>query len=345
MKRIFFFLAVLTIVACQQEPKDYVTFSGKITHRKMDSIMIRSQEYAKTIKLDDDGKFNDTLQIKSPGIFGLYDGQMTMPLFLKQGYDINMTMDAEDFDKTISFSGTGSEHNNFLVEQKHLQEDLLDPDQLSTLSSTELKEHLASAKKELNTFYNRDKNIDTLLVSIANQNLDPMLNMYETYFLETISSREQFPVGSPSPTFENYENYNGGTTSLKDLEGKYVYIDIWATWCAPCIAEIPSIKKLESQYKDKNIQFVSISIDDAQRSGRGDMAVAKQKWKSMVEEKELVGLQLFSDKNWESDFVRNYNIQGIPRFILIDPNGNVVDANAPRPSNPKLVELFDSLDI
>lgn len=345
MKRIFVFLAVLTIVACQQEPKDYVTFSGKITNRKMDSILIRSQDYAKTIPLDDDGKFEDTLRIKSPGIFGLYDGQMTMPLFLKQGFDLKMTMDSDDFDKTITFTGTGSENNNFLVEQKHLQEDLLDPEKLSRLSSEGLKEELASVRKELNTFYNRDKNIDSLLVSLANQNLDPMLNMYENYFMETIASREQFPAGSPSPTFENYENHKGGSTSLKDLEGKYVYIDIWATWCAPCIAEIPSLKELESQYKDKNIQFVSISIDDAQRSGGGDLAVAKQKWKTMVEEKELVGIQLFSDKNWESDFVRNYNIQGIPRFILIDPNGNIVDANAPRPSSEQLVELFDSLDI
>ena len=345
MKKIFVFLCALSIVACKQEPKDYVTFSGKITNQNSDSLLVGTRTYTKTIKVNTDGTFKDTLKISEPGVFALYDGKASTPVFLRNGFDMNMNVDAKDFDKTVKFSGTGSEHNNFLAEQKLLQEQLLDQDKLSNMSSEQLKEQIESARKELKTFYNRDQSLDTLLIAQANRNLDPMLNMYENYFLETIAVREQFPVGSPSPTFENYENFEGGTTSLSDLKGKYVYVDVWATWCGPCIAEIPSIKKLEGEYKDKNIQFVSISIDDAMRSGGGDLAVAKNKWKTMVEEENLVGLHLFSDKNWESDFVKNYNIQGIPRFILIDPNGNVVDANAPRPSSKNLVELFDSLGI
>merc|ERR1711916_38022 len=64
--------------------------------------------------------------------------------------------------------------------------------------------------------------------------------------------------GMPSPKFVNYENNAGGKTSLDDLQGKYVYIDVWATWCGPCIQEIPSLKKIEKQYHNKNIEFVSI---------------------------------------------------------------------------------------
>ncbi|MFK8059036.1 MAG: TlpA family protein disulfide reductase [Polaribacter sp.] len=67
--------------------------------------------------------------------------------------------------------------------------------------------------------------------------------------------------GSPSPKFNGYENNAGGKTSLEDLKGKYVYIDVWATWCGPCIAEIPSLKKVEKDFHNKNIEFVSISID------------------------------------------------------------------------------------
>ncbi|MEO8773424.1 MAG: TlpA disulfide reductase family protein [Gelidibacter sp.] len=345
MKKMFVFLCALSIVACKQEPKDYVTFSGKITNQNSDSLLVGTQTYSKTIKVNSDGTFKDTLKIKEPGVFALYDGKASIPVFLRNGFELNMDVDAQEFDKTLKFSGIGSENNNFLAEQQILQEKLLDQDKLSSLNREELTNELQSAKKELHTFYNRDKSLDSLLVVQANRNLEPMLAMYENYFLESIAVREQFPVGSPSPTFENYENFKGGTTSLEDLKGKYVYIDVWATWCGPCIAEIPSIKKLESQYKDKNIQFLSISIDDAMRSGGGDLEVAKNKWKTMVEKESLVGIHLFSDKNWESDFIRNYNIQGIPRFILIDPNGNVVDANAPRPSSKKLVEMFDGLGI
>jgi thiol-disulfide isomerase/thioredoxin len=66
--------------------------------------------------------------------------------------------------------------------------------------------------------------------------------------------------GTPSPEF-NFENHKGGTTKLSDIKGKYVYIDIWATWCAPCRQEIPYLQKIEKKYEDKRIAFVSISID------------------------------------------------------------------------------------
>lgn len=142
--------------------------------------------------------------------------------------------------------------------------------------------------------------------------------------------------GQPSPKFANYENYKGGTTSLDDLKGKYVYIDVWATWCGPCKAEIPSLKKVEKQYHGKNIQFVSISIDNKKDH---------EKWKQMIKDKELGGVQLFADKDWESKFIQDYSIKGIPRFILINPEGVIVSSNAPRPSNPKLIELFKELNI
>ena len=142
--------------------------------------------------------------------------------------------------------------------------------------------------------------------------------------------------GSPSPKFVDYENNAGGTTSLDDLKGKYTYIDIWATWCGPCIREIPSLKKVEKQFHGKNIQFLSISIDAKKDH---------QKWKDMIKGKELGGIQLFADNLWESKFVADYMVKGIPKFILLDPQGNIVTANAPRPSDKKLVELFKELKI
>src|SRR5690606_35216219 len=131
--------------------------------------------------------------------------------------------------------------------------------------------------------------------------------------------------------------------SLADLKGKYVYVDVWATWCGPCKVEIPSLKSLENNYKGKKIQFVSVSIDDD--TSHGSWENAKTKWKNMVSDKELTGIQLFAPNGWQSEFVKSYKINGIPRFILIDPNGNIVNADAPRPSDPKLVELFNELSI
>lgn len=159
---------------------------------------------------------------------------------------------------------------------------------------------------------------------------------FKTEYSESYDKLKKLAKGMPSPQFTNYENHKGGTTSLSDLKGKYAYIDVWATWCGPCIREIPSLKSVEADYHDKNIEFVSASID---REEDHDT------WIDMVTNKDLKGVQLMADNDWKSQFVQDYQIKGIPRFILIDPNGNIVSADAPRPSDPKLRELLTELNI
>ncbi len=129
--------------------------------------------------------------------------------------------------------------------------------------------------------------------------------------------------GKKAPGFR-YPNINGDTISLQDLRGNYVYIDAWATWCGPCRKEIPHLKKLHDELKDQNIKFVSISLDRAED---------KNKWEEMVNEKGLKGIQLFANGNaFDSKLAEDYIIKGIPRFILIDQNGKIIDAEAERPS-------------
>ena len=142
--------------------------------------------------------------------------------------------------------------------------------------------------------------------------------------------------GKPSPKFFDYENNDGSKTSLDDLKGKYVYIDVWATWCGPCIKEIPSLKELEKSYYGKNIQFLSVSIDKLSDH---------DKWKKMIADENLGGVQVLADNAWKSKFVQDYLIMGVPRFILLDPQGNIVTANAPRPSEERLIALFNDLNI
>jgi thiol-disulfide isomerase/thioredoxin len=161
-------------------------------------------------------------------------------------------------------------------------------------------------------------------------------NKYKEALTAKYNKVKTLAKGMPSPKFVEYENHKGGTTSLEDLKGKYVYVDVWATWCGPCIREIPALKEVEQQFHGKNIAFVSTSIDKAKDHDT---------WVEMVKNKELGGMQLMAENDWNSKFVKDYAIEGIPRFILIDPNGNIVDADAPRPSSPKLVALFKELKI
>jgi thiol-disulfide isomerase/thioredoxin len=122
----------------------------------------------------------------------------------------------------------------------------------------------------------------------------------------------------------NYENFYGGTTSLESLKGKLVYVEIWATWCGPCIKEMPALTQLIKEYKGKNIEFVSISIDT-----KNDY----EKWRKMVPEKNVGGIQLLADKSLESDFMKAFSVGLIPRSLMLDENGRIVSSHAPRPSS------------
>lgn len=120
-----------------------------------------------------------------------------------------------------------------------------------------------------------------------------------------------------------FPDTKGNMVGLSDFKGKVVYIDMWATWCGPCKRELPDLKKLEESYKgNSKIAFVSISIDEAKDT---------QKWLDFVKDQQLGGTQLHAN-GWENEFAKYYKITGIPRFLLIDDKGNLITADAPRPS-------------
>ena len=128
----------------------------------------------------------------------------------------------------------------------------------------------------------------------------------------------------------SYPDKNGKTVTMADLKGKVVLVDIWATWCGPCKAEIPHLKKLEEEMKGTDVQIVSISVDEAKD---------KEKWLKMIKDENLGGLQLFAT-GW-GDIAQYYKIKGIPRFMVFDREGKIVTIDSPRPSNPALKTLLE----
>lgn len=126
-----------------------------------------------------------------------------------------------------------------------------------------------------------------------------------------------------------YSDIDGNKVSLSSFKGNLVYVDVWATWCGPCIKQIPALQKLEEEYHGENITFLSVSVDND-----------KDAWLKMVNEKELGGTQLWAG-GW-SGITKDYAIFGIPRFMLFSAEGNVISTNAPRPTSGKIRGLLDS---
>lgn len=115
-----------------------------------------------------------------------------------------------------------------------------------------------------------------------------------------------------------------------DLKGKIVYVDIWATWCGPCVAEIPESIKLQRAFEDKNdVAFLNVSVDSNEK-GWKEKLIKENMWK---------GVHILNDRT----VYKSYLLSGIPHYILIDKAGKIVSSNAPRPSSGKVKSLIDSL--
>lgn len=119
---------------------------------------------------------------------------------------------------------------------------------------------------------------------------------------------------------------------IKQEKGNIILLDLWASWCVPCREEIPFLKALEKEYNGKPVKFIKISFDKE-----------IEKWESASQN------ESFTDNNYllldinRSAFVIRHKIETIPRFILLDRNGAVVNANAPPPSDEKLKTVIDQL--
>lgn len=342
MKHSVYLLLILFIFSCSTpaEKKDYVTFSGKVNNPVKDTLYVFARGFEKAMVLQKDGTFSDTLKVTN-GTYYFSDGNENTVLYLKNGDDLKITFDTNTFDESLTYQGQGAINNNYLAKKAIFEQDLFSED-FSTLNEEELDIKVDEVTQKLNVFISNNKEVDTVLTNLNKLELNEMMKGMKAYYLEGIALKKELPKGKKSPLFENYETVDGGSVSLSDFEGKNVYIDVWATWCVPCIAEIPFLKELEHDYEGKDIAFVSLSIDD-DRSHKGSWDLAREKWKKMVEEKSLGGVQLFAPQGWNSSFITAYKIKGIPRFILIDKEGNIITADAPRPSSESIRSMFDAL--
>ena len=328
MKKLFFILTALVFSSVGFAQSDVVIFQADIAHRNGDVLYIKdNNKTIQEIKLDK-GMFKASFPVKE-GMYQLFDGVEYAMLYLKNGYDLQMTMDAAQFDESIKFKGTGSNENNYLA-QETLSDESAEVEKMLALDKEGFKKAIENMRLANLEKMNK-AGLDPSFVAMHKAGFENNLLGLQQYYTKISENKKMNNTASAS---FDYENHKGGKTKLEDLRGKYVYIDVWATWCGPCRAEIPSLKKVEEQFHGKNIEFVSISID---------VEKDHEKWQKFVTDKELGGIQLFADKDWRSDFITSYKINSIPRFLLIDPTGKIVDADAARPSDPRLTTQLESL--
>ncbi len=453
MKKSLILLIAITFFSCKEDAKPtYIVLNGTVENSPSNSVKIFGNDFEAELSISEDGTFSDTLKINKNDYYTLRVGRESTPVYLVQGTNLGLTLNAKEFDETLAYTGDAASENNYLAAKYLLSENEMAFDKVYSLPESEFisqtekinssyidllnstegisevfitketKEleyahlnnlenyqeyHVYFTKKEgfsvSDTYYksvsdfnfadtnayenskaykrlaathfgrlanelseNEDIDIalaylqivdksfpkgttkDDLMYNYLRYGMKPNTSLEDVYNLYKNANQNEenlvlvtdrfnllktLTPGNTSPAFA-YENYKGGETSLADLKGKVVYVDVWATWCGPCKREIPYLKEVEIEYHGKNIAFVSISIDEKKDYDA---------WRNMVSDKELGGIQLMADNDWKSKFVTDYGIKGIPRFILIDGEGNIVNSDAPRPSSTDIRGILDGL--
>jgi len=136
-------------------------------------------------------------------------------------------------------------------------------------------------------------------------------------FLDSLGSEFNKP-GIGDVITLNFTSLQGEKFDLAKLKDKVVLIDFWATWCGPCIAELPNVQKAYADYHDKGFEIVGISLD---------RAADKEKLENFIKEKNMPWPQAYDGEGWGNAFAKKYGITSIPATFLIGKDGKIVETN------------------
>jgi thiol-disulfide isomerase/thioredoxin len=136
-------------------------------------------------------------------------------------------------------------------------------------------------------------------------------------------------IGMLAPQFSQ-KDVSGKPVSLASLKGKYVLVEFWASWCAPCRAGNPNLVKQYQLYKDKGFEIISVSLDNA-----------KGNWLAAIKKDELPWIHVSDLKGWNNAVGRLYGVRAVPQSFLLDKEGKII-GNTLRDEalNSKLAEIF-----
>ena len=311
-----FLLSIIMIASCLSSTSQ-VTISGNIINPVDDTVSFRTRNNTFYAEVNEKGDFNITFSLDSATYINFHHGSERTSMYLKGNEKIELTINITEFDETIKYKG--SDESSFLAEKYLENEAFSFYKKLSTENEETFLENLENYKT-------------SILIKLEAINNDDFIKIEQKKVEKTVASlskRKKLIDKVPKPGQKaidfTYADINGDSVSLSDFKGKLVYVDVWATWCRPCRAELPALNLLEKDYHDKDIIFISVSVDKD-----------KDAWIKMVKNKKLGGVQLWAGTG--SRISENYAIFGIPRFMLFNKEGNVITTDAPRPSFKSIID-------
>lgn len=290
----------------------------------------------------DEGAFALEARLDSTQLFRIHDGNEMTQVILSPGDELEVTFHTSFFDETMAYSGKGSKKNEFAanyylakeVKEKEMYDLMNDEIEKEKPDTTRVYEKVdevySSLKMLLNDYYGEYPELLPLFENEMEQ--AELLQKRQRKSFKRWHKFSQVVEEVKGETIFDFQGTNPDDEEvvISDYKGKPVLIDFWATWCGPCKKEIPYLQEIEKQYGER-VYIVGASVWDK-----------KDPWKKMVSE---LGFEnnMFIPKGKDEELKKRYMLTSIPRYILLDENLTIVNANASRPSSGELQAELDAV--
>lgn len=292
-----------------------------------------------TADISQDGTFSFQGEVAEPTLYRLGLDQQNGMMMVLENKNIKVEADARDLNSTAKFENSEDselfQRLNKMVAESRQKEMALSEQFNRAMSEGKTEEaegyrqQYLGLQKEIKSFIAKHPQsvvsaFGTL--SLVNPQLDftfadSMLTLYTQHMPESkytkalnerLSSMRTTALGSVAPDF-TLPTPEGGQMALSELRGKYVLIDFWASWCAPCRKENPNVVKMYNKYKDKGFEIFGVSLDQS-----------REKWLKAIADDKLTWPQVSDLKGWESSAAQLYQVDAIPQTILLDKEGKII---------------------
>ena len=289
----------------------------------------KSWEIKSVMRFSQHNSITDTLLLSDKKLYQMYlfsEGSQHHfgEVMMSQKSAITVSFDSKKPFISRRYSGDFSEVNNFLsnlkFEQKKLSTTVQNGIQNEALHA-QISQARARIEKKAAMLHKQDFMVDYGLKQFDGFSEVLILKNKKYLYKSQLT-------GTLGADF-TLQNNAGQPINLKSFHGKYVYIDVWATWCKPCKLEYPHLKALAKQFSKKEIAIVSVSIDES-----------FEKWQNDVKDSPADEHQFYAGA--EHPFVTYFDIGAIPRFILLNQEGKIINPEDMRPSNPKIIDYLKS---
>lgn len=248
---------------------------------------------------------------------------------LKSGEELSTTASLFQLGKMITLSRAIQSGDSIAIDSAQYKSTLID-----SILTVSVQNYMDTTRNDITSTYFFERYL------MNNKTLDDVITFYNNLtdrvkksapgvaLKQKVEDMQQVNVGGMAPNFE-LTTPEGKKLALYDLRGRIILLDFWASWCGPCLAEVPNLKAIYDKYHSKGLEILGVSLDEKEAA-----------WKNAITRKGLTWQHVSSLKGWKCPVAQRFKVTGIPRMYIIDSKGKIIAQDL---RGEKLAQKMDEL--